>query len=326
MVRVVYPSLVQRTQAESVRRNDMVYSYALFINNFTAEWIFPKNYNGEPHTFFLITMSNRSELFRNWIPIGCGSYGRVYKAEYILDGQIYAIKRISSHDRESMLMALKEVRRLSSTNHPHIVRYYGAWIDVYKQNDTIGTLLQVDKSTTCGTLQSQTADRVDVCIQMMAYDSDLRTRMSYSYTDNDCMNWIVQLLSAIYELRRLSIIHHDICPTNILMDNRRQHVVVSDFGDVSKPTQSVYRAPVMYECMGVDIYALFVISIELFYRFGTLSETFNTLRDPIRFLQSNDKKTDYLDFMMHVEQTYQSRSELCDDNVIDAFSLIKIVV
>ncbi|EFX02753.1 protein kinase [Grosmannia clavigera kw1407] len=65
--------------------------------------------------------------------LGKGGFGEVVKARKKLDGQIYAIKKItitqSSGDSLTVTDILKEVRLLSQLSHPAVVRYYNAWLE-----------------------------------------------------------------------------------------------------------------------------------------------------------------------------------------------------
>ncbi|OAX85165.1 PEK protein kinase [Emergomyces africanus] len=71
--------------------------------------------------------------------IGRGSYGTVYRVRHLVDGQVYAVKKIPLGEKllrqvqERGLRALdnilKEVRTLARLEHPNVVRYFGAWAE-----------------------------------------------------------------------------------------------------------------------------------------------------------------------------------------------------
>ena len=91
--------------------------------------------------------------------LGKGGFGEVVKARKKLDGQIYAIKKITitQSPQESLTVTdiLKEVRLLSQLSHPAVVRYYNAWLEeVY---DFGGS----DGETTTGGYNSQQAGSFD---------------------------------------------------------------------------------------------------------------------------------------------------------------------
>ncbi|KAH8683018.1 anticodon binding domain of tRNAs-domain-containing protein [Tricladium varicosporioides] len=61
--------------------------------------------------------------------LGKGGFGEVVKARKKLDGQIYAIKKITQSSTMSLTEVLKEVRLLSQLSHPSVVRYYNTWLE-----------------------------------------------------------------------------------------------------------------------------------------------------------------------------------------------------
>jgi len=64
-------------------------------------------------------------------PIGKGSFGKVYRAVRISDGQEYALKEleIKTMNQRERDDALNEVRLLASIKHAHCIRYYDAFFD-----------------------------------------------------------------------------------------------------------------------------------------------------------------------------------------------------
>ncbi|XP_057214345.1 eukaryotic translation initiation factor 2-alpha kinase 1 isoform X2 [Triplophysa rosa] len=63
--------------------------------------------------------------------LGKGSYGKVFKVENKLDGQDYAVKKIliKKVTRDDCMKVLREVKVLSSLQHPNIVGYHTAWME-----------------------------------------------------------------------------------------------------------------------------------------------------------------------------------------------------
>lgn len=73
--------------------------------------------------------SRYTEDFTEEGRLGKGGFGEVVKARKKLDGQIYAIKKITQRSQASLTEILKEVRLLSQLSHPAVVRYYNTWVE-----------------------------------------------------------------------------------------------------------------------------------------------------------------------------------------------------
>ena len=71
----------------------------------------------------------RSFSFQPTDIIGEGAFGRVYKGRHVLDGQVYAIKKVTCKDKQNVECMLREVRSLATLYHPNIIRYYNCWIE-----------------------------------------------------------------------------------------------------------------------------------------------------------------------------------------------------
>ncbi|ODA79871.1 hypothetical protein RJ55_05468 [Drechmeria coniospora] len=74
-------------------------------------------------------ISRYAEDFVEEARLGKGGFGEVVKARGKLDGQTYAIKKITQRSQASLTEILKEVRLLSQLSHPSVVRYYNTWIE-----------------------------------------------------------------------------------------------------------------------------------------------------------------------------------------------------
>ncbi|KAF4636697.1 hypothetical protein G7Y89_g1387 [Cudoniella acicularis] len=81
--------------------------------------------------------------------LGKGGFGEVVKARKKLDGQIYAIKKITQKSSTSLTEVLKEVRLLSQLSHPSVVRYYNTWTEeVLDSSETDDDLTTTDAAMT----------------------------------------------------------------------------------------------------------------------------------------------------------------------------------
>ncbi|KAI1331968.1 serine/threonine-protein kinase gcn2 [Xylariaceae sp. FL0255] len=82
--------------------------------------------------------------------LGKGAFGEVVKARKKLDGQIYAIKKITQRSQSSLTEILKEVRLLSQLSHPAVVRYYNTWLEEVPDSSGFG-----DSETSSGYLNDE---------------------------------------------------------------------------------------------------------------------------------------------------------------------------
>ena len=76
-----------------------------------------------------VISSRYAEDFQEEGRLGKGGFGEVVRARKKLDGQLYAIKKISQRSQASLTEILKEVRLLSQLSHPAVVRYYNTWVE-----------------------------------------------------------------------------------------------------------------------------------------------------------------------------------------------------
>ena len=60
---------------------------------------------------------------------GKGGFGQVVKARNLVDGQIYAVKKIKLRTAQSDNKIFREVNALSRLSHRFIVRYYTTWLE-----------------------------------------------------------------------------------------------------------------------------------------------------------------------------------------------------
>ncbi|KOS21294.1 Serine/threonine-protein kinase GCN2 [Escovopsis weberi] len=91
---------------------------------------FKEDNKKRPRAFELgARVSRYTEDFVEEGRLGKGGFGEVVKARKKLDGQIYAIKKITQRSQASLTEILKEVRLLSQLSHPAVVRYYNTWVE-----------------------------------------------------------------------------------------------------------------------------------------------------------------------------------------------------
>lgn len=90
----------------------------------------------------LVRYSRYTSEFKEILPLGRGSFGTVFRCRNVLDGCEYAIKKIkivsplstggngTKHLSRKLHRVLREVKCLALLDHPNIVRYYTAWLEI----------------------------------------------------------------------------------------------------------------------------------------------------------------------------------------------------
>ncbi len=64
---------------------------------------------------------------------GTGGYGSVFRVRNKLDGEEYAIKKVRLRSLDMSDKIFREVKTLARLDHPHVVRYYAAWLEYHNQ-------------------------------------------------------------------------------------------------------------------------------------------------------------------------------------------------
>lgn len=133
------------------------------------------------------TSSRYREDFVEEARLGKGGFGEVVKARKKLDGQIYAIKKITQRSQTSLSEVLKEVRVLSQLSHPAVVRYYNTWLEeITDMSDSEG-----DTSTEDPTDESQSVASQGIDIQFatstggLDFISSSHHNIEFGYDDSD---------------------------------------------------------------------------------------------------------------------------------------------
>ena len=85
----------------------------------------------------LVRYSRYASEFNEVEALGKGGFGTVFKCQNVLDGREYAVKKVSirgSADdpsfQQRLERVLREVKILAVLDHPNIVRYYTAWLEL----------------------------------------------------------------------------------------------------------------------------------------------------------------------------------------------------
>lgn len=133
--------------------------------------------------------------------IDSGGFGIVKKCKRDTDGKIFAKKKLHSQDQDSIDRFAREVRIISSLDHPNVV-------------DVIAKKLE-DKTS---------------WYVMPLYSHSLRKKISELPGDDDRIQLIFSsILDGVEYAHSQGVMHRDLKPENVLMNNDSD-IVISDFG------------------------------------------------------------------------------------------------
>ncbi|KAG9248230.1 anticodon binding domain of tRNAs-domain-containing protein [Calycina marina] len=148
--------------------NDLVAEYSRNGSTATLMPVTPRQRQRQDSLTSGGPFSRYAEDFVEESRLGKGGFGEVVKARKKLDGQIYAIKKITQKSSASLTEVLKEVRLLSQISHPSVVRYYNTWteeiFDVGEADDDT-TTVTTDATTTEDGIVSNLSPCTDLDIE-----------------------------------------------------------------------------------------------------------------------------------------------------------------
>jgi serine/threonine protein kinase len=139
--------------------------------------------------------------------IGNGMFGQVYLTEHKIEKKHYAVKRINfqeinQKDRENIE---NEVKFLQDLKHPNIVSYKDSFCD----RDNFFNIVMVY------------CDGGD-------FYNKIKTAKNKHYTENEILDWIVQLGLALLYIHDKKILHRDLKTQNIFLKDGK--IRIGDFG------------------------------------------------------------------------------------------------
>ena len=190
---------------------------------------------------------------------GKGTYGTVYKAKIRGKDFYVAIKKIKNEmdDEGIPSTALREIAILKKMKHPNVVNVQGI---AFNNNN------------------------IELCLEYCRYDLkkliDCKKNDSSFYNVAFVKNMMYQLLKGVEHLHSHKILHRDLKPQNILVDERHWILKLADFGlsrvysiPIRAYTKEVltlwYRAPEMMlgignYAIGLDVWSIGCIFAELY--------------------------------------------------------------
>ena len=150
--------------------------------------------------------------------LGKGTYGTVYKARKKSDNKFYAIKKIKNElDNEGIpSTALREIAILKKMKNPNVVNVEGIAFNNHN---------------------------IELCLEYCKYDLkkliDEKKHDSSFYNVKFVKNMMYQLLKGVEHLHSHKILHRDLKPQNILVDDNGWILKLADFG-----LSRVYSIPI----------------------------------------------------------------------------------
>ncbi|PHU26041.1 hypothetical protein BC332_04373 [Capsicum chinense] len=141
--------------------------------------------------------------------LGEGGFGSVYKGT-LADGTIIAVKQLSSKSRQGNREFVNEIGMVSSLRHPNLVRLYGCCVE-RKQYFIVYEYMENNSLS-----------------HALFGPEEYRPKLDWPTRQKICVG-IAKGLAFLHEESPLKIVHRDIKPTNVLLDNDL-NPKISDFG------------------------------------------------------------------------------------------------
>ena len=168
--------------------------------------------------------------------LGKGNFGYTEKMKSKKNNSIYAIKKLDINKKNFNLKSFhREIGIMSDLNHPNLVRLYGCFEDIEK----------IDKfkeiySGKIKDIEKETQDKNIYCLVLEYVPNGTLEEYYKKNKENNKDNFVPikqdfiikifkQILDALSYLFNKSIMHRDIKPDNILLDEN-YNVKISDFG------------------------------------------------------------------------------------------------
>lgn len=161
------------------------------------------------------SMGDKLEDFEIIMLLGKGAFGKVYKVRSKLNKKIYAMKMVDlseiknrdNEKKDGLRLALNETTFLNKLSHPHIIKYYKNFLD----KDKLYIIIEYIKNG-------------DIYELMKS-----RKEIKQPFTENELWNIFYQCITSLYYIHKKGVIHRDIKPKNIFLDENMS-IKIGDFG------------------------------------------------------------------------------------------------
>ena len=159
-----------------------------------------------------INVGNKSEDFEILQILGIGGYGEVFKVISKLNNKVYAMKKldlneIKKRSPEAYRLALNETTFLEGLSHPHIIKYYKS----FKEENFLYIIIEFAENGDLSTF------------------IESHKKLNIHLPEEEIWNIFLQCIETLYFIHSQGVLHRDIMPKNIFMDNNTI-IKIGDFG------------------------------------------------------------------------------------------------